>query len=91
MPEALGEFGLSPVGAAKQKMVEFLQQTNEPISSKILWSYMSRDMKITDYKMALADLINSDKIEEVTTNAGQAFIYKGELHEAMSLLQDGLL
>lgn len=91
MPEALGEFGLSPVGAAKQKMVEFLQQTNEPISSKVLWSYMSRDMKITDYKMALADLINADKIEEVMTNVGQAFIYKGELHEALSLLQDGLL
>jgi hypothetical protein len=91
MPEALGEFGLSPVGAAKQKMVEFLQHTNEPVTSSILWSVMQRDMKISDYRAAIADLINSDKIEELMTNNGQAFIYKGELHEALSLLEEGLL
>jgi len=91
MPEALGEFGLSPVGAAKQKMLEFLQHNNEPVTTSILWSVMQRDMKVSDYKSALADLINADKIDEVMTNAGQAFIYKGELHEALSLLEEGLL
>ena len=86
MPEALGEFGLSPIGAAKQKMIEFLQHTHEPISTNVLWTIMQRDMKMTDFKSAIADLINSDKIQEVNTNAGQAFIYKSELHEALTLL-----
>ena len=89
MPEALGEFGLSPVGAAKQKMVEFLQHTHEPITTSILWTVMQRDMKMSDFKSAIADLINSDKIQEVTTDAGQAFIYKSELQEALTLLDDG--
>ncbi len=89
MPEALGEFGLSPIGAAKQKMLEFLQHTHEPISTSILWTVMQRDMKLTDFRSAIADLINADKIQEVTTNAGQAFIYKSELQEALALLDDG--
>lgn len=88
MPEALGEFGLSPIGAAKQKMLEFLQHTHEPITTSLLWSVMQRDMKMTDFKAAIADLINADKIQEVNTNAGQAFIYKSELQEALSLLED---
>jgi hypothetical protein len=88
MPEALGEFGLSPIGAAKQKMLEFLQHTNEPVSTSILWTVMQRDMKMTDFRSAIADLINADKIQEVTTNAGQAFVYKSELHEALALLDD---
>ena len=90
MPEALGEFGLSPVGAAKQKMVEFLQHTNEPVTTSVLWAIMQRDMKISDFRTAIADLINSDKIQEVTTDAGQAFIYKSELHEALALLETDL-
>lgn len=88
MPDALGEFGLSPIGAAKQKMVEFLQQTHEPITTTILWSVMQRDMKMSDFRGAIADLINADKIQEVSTNQGQAFIYKSELNEALSLLGD---
>lgn len=87
MPEALGEFGLSPIGAAKQKMLEFLQHTNEPVSSALLWQIMQRDMKVSDFRNAIADLINSDKIAEVQMDGkGQSFVYKGELQEALELL-----
>ena len=89
MAEALGEFGLSPIGAAKQKMLEFLQHSHEPTSTSVLWAVMQSDMKLTDFRSAIADLINADKIQEVSTNAGQAFIYKSELQEALSLLDDG--
>jgi len=87
MPEALGEFGLSPIGAAKQKMLEFLQHTNEPVSASLLWQIMQRDMKVADFKSSIADLINSDKIAEVQVEGkGTSFIYKGELQEALELL-----
>lgn len=87
MPEALGEFGLSPIGAAKQKMLEFLQHSNEPVSASLLWQVMQRDMKLADFKSAISDLINSNKVAEVQVGGrGQAFIYKGELQEALELL-----
>lgn len=79
MPDALGEFGLTAVGAAKQKMIEFLQQYNGPISASKLYSVMQIHMKQLDYKNALSALINADKISEVTTKEGQAFIYKDDL------------
>ncbi len=79
MPEALGQFGLSPIGAAKQKMLEFLQHAKGPVQNTILWHVMSRDMKRVDYKNALADFLNSGKIKELNTNAGLSFIYVDDL------------
>lgn len=86
MPEALGEFGLSPVGAAKQKMIEVLQAAKEPITHTMFWNLMSRDMKQSDFKMAIADLIQADKIAEMNTQFGRAFVYKDDIRS----LIDGL-
>lgn len=79
MPDALGEFGLSPVGAAKQKMLEFLQHANGVVTNAILWQVMSRDMKRVDYRNALADFINNGKVKEVETKQGQGFVYMDDL------------
>lgn len=81
MPDALGEFGLSPVGAAKQKMLEFLQHAHGPVSNAILWQVMSRDMKRVDYRNSLADFINNGKIKEVNTRQGQSFVYVDDMAE----------
>lgn len=79
MPDALGEFGLSPVGAAKQKMLEFLQHSHGPVPNAQLWYVMSRDMKRVDYRNSLSDFINSKKIREVNTKQGQSFVYIGDM------------
>jgi len=78
MPDALGEFGLSPIGAAKQKMLEFLQHSHGPVANAQLWYVMSRDMKRVDYRNCLSDFINSNKIREVNTKQGQSFVYIDE-------------
>ncbi len=91
MPEALGEFGLSPIGAAKQKMLEFLQHAKEPISYKILWTVMQRDMRNTDFLTAIADLINSDKIVQIEANKTKSFVYKDSSFDALDLVEAGLL
>lgn len=81
MPDALGEFGLSPVGAAKQKMLEFLQHAHAPVTNAILWHVMSRDMKRADYRNSLSDFVQNGKIKEVNTNAGQCFVYVDDMGE----------
>lgn len=75
MPDALGEFGLSPLSTAKQKMLEFIQHAKGPVTGDILWAVMNRDMKTIDFRNSLAELVNSNKIMEAHTNQGQAYIY----------------
>ena len=75
MPDALGEYGLSPLSTAKQKMLEFIQHAKGPVTTDILWAVMNRDMKAVDFRNSLMELTNSGKIMEVHTNQGQAYVY----------------
>lgn len=75
MSDALGEYGLSPLSHAKQKMMEFIQHMKGPVTTQILWAVMSRDMKQLDFRNSLMELINSNKIMEVHTSQGQAYVH----------------
>jgi len=92
MPDALGEYGLSPLSAAKQKMVEFIQHAKGPVTVNILWAVMQRDMKVVDFRNSLAELVNSNKILEVHTNQGEAYVYMDredeETERVMKLIQE---
>lgn len=81
MPEALGEFGLSPLAASKQKLMEFLMHADEPISTNVLWTIMHREMKLTDFQSALMDLCNAGKVMQVTTTNGMAYTYRQQTGE----------
>lgn len=70
MPDALGEYGLSPLGAAKQSLVEFLQAAKDAISEEVLWAIMNRHMKRTDFVNVLMELGAAGKIIPVTTQSG---------------------
>ena len=77
MPDALGEFGLSPLSAAKQKMVEFIRSANGPVPAGILWQVMQRDMKHLDFQNSLSDLTNSGKIIQANSERfGVVYIFK---------------
>jgi len=77
MPEALGEFGLSPAGVAKQRILEFIQQAREPVSEKVLWAMMNKDFgKRADMLNSMIDLVNTGKIVQVETKYGKSYIYK---------------
>ncbi len=75
MPDALGEYGLSPLSTSKQKMLEFIQHAKAPITSNILWAVMNKDMKGVDFRNSLAELVNAQKIMLVHTNQGEAYVY----------------
>ena len=76
MPEALGEYGLSPLASAKQKMLEFLQAAKGPVPMQLLQALMERDMRMIDFHNALYDLCNSGKLKAVNLKDGNiAYIF----------------
>lgn len=76
MPDALGELGLSPLSAAKQKLIEFIISSKVPVHLELLWAIMQRDMKRVDFTGCIADLVTGGKIMRVDTNDGPAYVGK---------------
>lgn len=74
MPDALGEYGLAPLAAVKQKLVEFLTRAKEPITSATLWAMMHRELPQKDFNGVLSDLVNANKVRVVSTAAGAAYV-----------------
>lgn len=62
MPNALGEFGLSPLGLARQKLLDFINQSPDPFTANNLWSLMQRDMKMVDFTQTLKDFVTEGKV-----------------------------
>lgn len=92
MPDALGEFGLSPVAAAKQKMIEYLQHTTTPVSVGLLWAIMQRDLKHIDFLNAIADLVNAQKLKEFTDPVnGRMVVYRSPHAEHLNAAFDALI
>lgn len=81
MPDALGEFGMSPLALCKQRLLEFITHTKDPLTENVLWAVMHRDMKQIDFQNTLSELTNSGKIAKVTITtdhgAANAYIRKG--------------
>lgn len=77
MPEALGEFGLSPTAIGTQRLLEFIEGVEgEPLPEQVLWQAASRDFsRRTDFMNALANLVASGKVQEVNTKKlGRCFV-----------------
>jgi len=88
MPDALGEYGLSPLAQSRQKILEFLRHAKEPVSERALWVMMQRDMKLMDFKNTISGLVNADKIEVIDTNQGRSYLYKDEISQLLNTLDD---
>lgn len=88
MPEALGEYGLSPLAVARQRMIDFVTYAGQPVHEQILWAVMQRDMKLSDFKTTLAGLVHANKIQSIPTPNGHAFIPCDELKEVIEMLGD---
>lgn len=76
MPDALGEYGMSPLAGAKQRLLEFITHTNAAVPISVIYSVMYRDMKKNDIISCLNDLHNAGKIVRVDTNSGPAYVRK---------------
>lgn len=76
MPDALGEYGMSPLSAVKQKVLEFLQHHNESVPTSILFSMVSSDVKLLDFHNCMSELINADKISLVRVDSTEHLVIK---------------
>ncbi len=62
MPDALGEYGMSPLSAAKQKMMDYIKSSTGPIPEQALAGIMAKDMRPIDFRNCMSELINTGKI-----------------------------
>lgn len=62
MPDALGEYGMSKLSAAKQRLLEFIQHADGPIPIQALYGMLSRDMSQLEFKNAILELHNTKKV-----------------------------
>lgn len=67
MPDALGEYGLNPISAAKQKIVDFITYAKEPVTFAMLQQFMHRDLKTQDIAACLNDLVGANKIQRINS------------------------
>lgn len=66
MPDALGEYGMNKLGAAKQRLLDFIKDTVEPIPTNMLYAMMARDISQMDYKKILNEFHNAGKLTVTT-------------------------
>jgi hypothetical protein len=72
MPDALGEYGMNKLGAAKQRLLDMLKSTSEPIPTTALYGMLSRDMTQLEFKTILLEFHNAGRATVVTLpNLGQ--------------------
>jgi len=75
MPDALGEYGMSRLSAAKQRLMEFVNAADKPLPVNALFGWMSKDMNIQEYKAAISELHNAKKLSYVSDDTlGQCVI-----------------
>lgn len=64
MPDALGEYGMNKLGAAKQRLLDFLKTSDGPIPVTALYGMLSRDMSQIDFKKTIVELHNAGKLTQ---------------------------
>ena len=91
MPEALGEFGLSPLAAARQKLLEFLQFSDTPVPHNLLWNHMRRDMRLADFEMTVREFVADRKVREVVNKDGTFLMFIEPRIELKTKLENAVL
>jgi len=91
MPDALGEYGLNPISAAKQKIIDFIVHAKEPVTMNMLQQFMHRDLRLQELGQCVNDLINANKIQMVESRllGTRAFIPKMQVsNEMLNLMEN---
>lgn len=92
MPDALGQFGMSKLARAKQKLLETLKYAQQAVKPELLFAMCHNDMTHREFEECIGDLINAKKILLVTTrdkSTGrneQAYVFKDQSTSKMDEL-----
>lgn len=73
MPDALGEFGMNPLAALKQNMLEFIRARGT-VQVEELRAVFHRDSRATDFMEAVNDLARMKQVAMTQLASGQAVL-----------------
>lgn len=73
MPDALGEFGLNPLAALKQSILEFVRAVHV-IPLEELRGHFHRDARSTEFMEAVNDLVKMRQLSLTQTTDGKAIV-----------------
>lgn len=76
MPDALGEFGLSKLSDAKQKVLEFLNSAKSPITKDLLYAAIQKQVTHVEYRTILQELLQSGSIIELKVDGREVVMTK---------------
>jgi hypothetical protein len=74
MPDALGEYGMSPIAAAKQQILDFVRAAEVPIGLNILRAVMHRDLRMQELTQCISDLVAADQLHPITLEGQLCYI-----------------
>ena len=74
MPDALGEFGMNPLAAVKQQILEKLRDSQGPIDIDILKSMFYRDAKASELTEVINDLQRMKQVNLIQQKKGTIFV-----------------
>lgn len=73
MPDALGEFGMNPLAALKQSILEFMRHSlTMPVEE--LRAHFHRDSRAHEFQEVINDLIRTKQLTLTTTTSGRSFL-----------------
>ena len=70
MPDALGEFGMNPLAALKQEILEQMRASQGPLSVNQVVAMFHREAKTNEIREVINDLIRSEAIKVNTLKSG---------------------
>lgn len=73
MPDALGEFGMNPLAALKQNMLEYIR-SHGTVGVDELRGVFHRDSRANDFMEAVNDLARLKQISHVQTKSGKSVL-----------------
>lgn len=73
MPDALGEFGMSPLASLKQAVLEFMR-THHALALDDLRGYFHRDSRAIEFKEVISDLVKMNQINLAQNTSGQLIV-----------------
>lgn len=75
MPDALGEYGMSYLAAAKQKILEAIQTARGPVTQEVLYAFMRSDISTHDMHTILKELVDQKKITMTKSAITNQIVY----------------
>jgi len=91
MPDALGEFGMNPLAALKQSMLEYIRSRGT-VKVEDLRAVFHRDSRASDFMEAVNDLAKLNQVAMAQTSSGSAILMaKGGLSNSEDEMTKALM